>query len=50
MVEKTQRRLAAIIAADVAGYTRLMRLDEEATMAAFSAPAMAAQKPNIVVI
>jgi adenylate cyclase len=35
MPEKVQRRLAAIIAADVAGYTRLMRLDEESTMAAW---------------
>jgi adenylate cyclase len=35
MAEKTQRRLAAIIAADVVEYTRLMRLDEEATMAAW---------------
>lgn len=35
MAERTQRRLAAIIAADVAGYSRLMRLDEEATMAAW---------------
>ena len=35
MTERTQRRLAAIVAADVAGYSRLMRLDEEATMAAW---------------
>jgi adenylate cyclase len=35
MADRAQRRLAAIIAADVAGYSRLMRLDEEATMAAW---------------
>ena len=35
MADKTRRRLAAIVAADVAGYSRLMRLDEEATMAAW---------------
>ena len=29
------RRLAAILAADVAGYTRLMEDDEEATLAAW---------------
>ena len=33
--EGTKRRLAAILAADVAGYTRLMDADEEATMAAW---------------
>ncbi len=33
MVEKrVQRRLAAILAADVAGYSRLMGEDEEATL------------------
>ena len=30
--QQTQRRLAAILAADVAGYTRLMRADEEGTI------------------
>ncbi|MDH3690478.1 MAG: adenylate/guanylate cyclase domain-containing protein [Gammaproteobacteria bacterium] len=35
MAERVKRRLAAIIAADVVGYSRLMRLDEEATMAAW---------------
>jgi adenylate cyclase len=35
MGTKSQHRLAAVIAADVAGYSRLMRLDEEATMAAW---------------
>ena len=32
--EPTQRRLAAILAADVVGYSRLIRADEEATLAA----------------
>ena len=31
------RRLAAIVAADVAGYSRLMHEDEEATHARFNA-------------
>ena len=31
---RTQRRLAAILAADVVGYARLMRVDEAATLAA----------------
>ncbi|MBT3361898.1 MAG: adenylate/guanylate cyclase domain-containing protein [Rhodospirillales bacterium] len=33
--EGVRRRLAAILAADVAGYTRLMETDEEATLAAW---------------
>ena len=32
--EKVQRRLAAILAADVAGYSRLMGMDEEGTLSA----------------
>ena len=32
MEQKVQRRLAAVLAADVAGYTRLMRADEEGTI------------------
>ncbi len=31
--ERVQRRLAAILAADVVGYSRLMGEDEEATLA-----------------
>ena len=31
----TIRRLAAILAADIAGYSRLMSADEEGTIAAF---------------
>ena len=30
--ERTERRLAAILAADVAGYSRLMGADEEGTL------------------
>ena len=33
--ERVSRRLAAILAADVTGYTRLMEADEEATLAAW---------------
>jgi adenylate cyclase len=32
------RRLAAILAADVAGYSRLMGADEEGTLERFKAP------------
>ncbi len=32
--ERVQRRLAAILAADVVGYSRLIRADEEGTLAA----------------
>ena len=31
---RVERKLAAILAADVVGFTRLMELDEEATLAA----------------
>ena len=31
--ERVQRRLAAILAADVVGYSRLMEADEEGTLA-----------------
>lgn len=37
MSEGTQRRLAAIVAADVAGYSRLVGMDEEGTLAAYRA-------------
>ena len=39
---RVQRRLAAILAADVAGYTRLMGADEEGTLA----PPQGAQGPS----
>lgn len=35
--ERVERRLAAILCADVAGYSRLMGADEEATHAALKA-------------
>jgi adenylate cyclase len=34
MTESVERRLAAILAADVAGYSRLIGADEEGTLAA----------------
>ena len=37
MSEETQRKLAAIVSADVAGYSRLMGADEEGTLAALKA-------------
>jgi adenylate cyclase len=37
MVNKTKRRLAAILAADVAGYTRLVEQDTDGTVAAWAA-------------
>ncbi len=36
-LDKPQRRLAAILAADVAGYSRLMGEDEEGTLALLTA-------------
>ena len=41
------RRLAAIVAADVAGYSRLMGLDEEATHAKLTALLIEAVYPAI---
>jgi adenylate cyclase len=35
MIDKAQRRLAAILAADVAGYTRLVELDTDGTVVAW---------------
>ena len=35
--ERVQRRLAAILVADVVGYSRLMEADEEGTLAALTA-------------
>ena len=35
--ERTQRRLAAILAADVVGYSRLMEQDQAGTLAALKA-------------
>jgi class 3 adenylate cyclase/DNA-binding SARP family transcriptional activator/TolB-like protein len=41
------RRLAAILAADVAGYSRLMHEDEEATHATFSSTMMGFVQPSV---
>src|SRR5919206_808206 len=53
--ERIERRLAAILAADVAGYSRLIGLDEEGTLAALRAlrrelidPTIAAHRGRIV--
>ena len=55
MTESTQHRLAAILAADVAGYSRLMGEDETGTRAGFNAhlteliePAIANRRGRIV--
>ena len=42
-----QRRLAAILAADVAGYTRLMEEDSEGTVSAWSAAREEVIKPQV---
>ena len=54
-VENVQRRLAAILAADVVGYSRLMGVNEVATLQALKArrrevidPAIAAHHGRIV--
>lgn len=53
--ERVERRLAAVLAADVAGYSRLMGADEEGTLAGLKAvrrtlvdPAIAAHRGRIV--
>jgi adenylate cyclase len=53
--ERVQRRLAAVLAADVAGYSRLMGVDEEGTLARLKAvrkalvdPAIASHRGRIV--
>ena len=52
---RVERRLAAILAADIAGYSRLMGADEVGTLAALKAhrreivdPAIAAHRGRIV--
>ena len=47
MAEKVERRLAAILSADVVGYTRLMRADEEGTLARFRAHRAELVEPKI---
>ncbi len=45
--QPTQRRLAAILAADVAGYTRLMEQDTDGTVAAWQAARQEVIKPAV---
>ncbi len=45
--ERVQRRLAAILAADVVGYSRLMGEDEEGTRARFNAHLTELIEPSI---
>jgi TolB-like protein len=45
--ERAQRRLAAILAADVVGYSRLMQLDEAGTLAALKAPRSEILQPTV---
>jgi len=47
MEEKTQRRLAAIVSADVVGYSRLMGVDETGTLAALDAHRTELIEPKI---
>ena len=45
--ERVERRLAAILAADVAGYSRLMGVDEEGTLADLKGHRRAVLDPKI---
>jgi adenylate cyclase len=45
--ERVERRLAAILAGDIAGYSRLMGLDEEGTLAALKGHRRAVVDPKI---
>src|SRR5690349_2885245 len=45
--ERVERRLAAVLAADVAGYSRLMGVDEEGTLARLKATRKAVVDPSI---
>jgi adenylate cyclase len=45
--ERAQRRLAAILAADVVGYSRLMQIDEAGTLAALKARRTGVLKPVV---
>ena len=46
--ERVERRLAAVLAADVAGYSRLMGVDEEGTLGKLKALRKALFDPKIV--
>src|SRR5260221_13705313 len=45
--ERVERRLAAVLAADVAGYSRLMGADEEGTLARLKAVRKALVDPTV---
>ena len=47
VTERVARRLTAILAADVAGYSRLMGVDEEGTLAQLKAHRQALVDPKI---
>jgi adenylate cyclase len=47
VTERVERRLTAILAADVAGYSRLMGVDEESTLAQLKAHRQALLDPKI---
>jgi adenylate cyclase len=47
LTERVERRLAAVLAADVAGYSRLMGVDEEGTLAQLKACRKALVDPTI---
>ncbi len=47
MAEQVERRLVAILSADVAGYTRLVHADEEGTLARFRAHRTELAEPKI---
>ncbi|HEX5231541.1 MAG TPA: adenylate/guanylate cyclase domain-containing protein [Bradyrhizobium sp.] len=47
MIERVERRLAAVLAADVAGYSRLMGADEEGTLGRLKAVRKALVDPTI---
>jgi adenylate cyclase len=47
VTERAERRLAAILAADVAGYSKLMSVDEEGTLAALKSVFSALLNPTI---
>ena len=45
--ERVERRLAAVLAADIAGYSRLMDLDEEGTLRDLKSHRLALIDPKI---
>jgi class 3 adenylate cyclase len=47
VTERVERRLSAVLAADVTGYSRLMGLDEEGTLAQLKAHRHALIDPKI---